>query len=497
MTCKKCSDKRKADYKAAKVSNKENEPDTDHEDDDPGIDVGGLSVMSLDKFLDMLGDMDAVNVEAHVDIKEVVAEVGENPKTQANKLAECIWKETKYRYVYDGLYYSYHCSQLRKRQKKPKKGVKEGVKQRDKMRMISFDCHGWLHIRLSSTENTTAHVKLKHQDEHIPYWRVDVPEAVQDFVRKNSELPMDKIWDQILKDTPHPVFSRSAVANIWREVNSKKWKRDEDEVKSAMLLLQELSKGGDGLDARYTVEVVQLPEIDGFTAVAFVVPHLLRIWKDNMREIMLDSTWKTNGSNYECFGLLGEVHNSGCPLGYLLIRSVDGEAGGKEQYIKHLLNYIKTKWKITPIVTLSDKDLSEINAFLSAVKKRLAINRRQPKHYDVQQAVKEFPKFIDPKFVPIGQVAEADRASLVRHLHGLEWRFILIINTEYLRCDEAHPSPDSHSGWCRTHWSTTEVTVPRPRPTSHGTCCTCAIEHSVNHPRTHNHSAWRKDSLHH
>jgi MULE transposase domain len=79
----------------------------------------------------------------------------------------------------------------------------------------------------------------------------------------------------------------------------------------------------------------------------------------------LDSAWNTNGSTYELYALLGEVCGSGCPLGYLLLHSSDqGDSGGKEWFIAKLLSYFKNTWDLQPIITLTDKDFSEINAFL-------------------------------------------------------------------------------------------------------------------------------------
>lgn len=145
---------------------------------------------------------------------------------------------------------------------------------------------------------------------------------------------------------------------------------------------------------------------------------------------MIKSTsGNTNGSRYEVYALLGEVYGSGCPLGYLLIRSSDGNPGGKERYIQNLLEYFKASWKIRALITLTDKDLSEINAFLKvfpdakhqlcfwhclkAIKTRLAILRRRPKYYDVKEALKEFD-WIDADFVPVAQAK--DRSKIVRIL---------------------------------------------------------------------------------
>jgi hypothetical protein len=110
------------------------------------------------------------------------------------------------------------------------------------------------------------------------------------------------------------------------------------------------------------------------------------------------------------------------PLGYLLIQSSgDGATGGKERLIRQLLHHFHKVWKVRAIITLTDKDWSEINAFLAeypdakhqlcfwhalrAIKQRLAILRRAPAYYNATLAHEEF-NWIDPKFVPIAQVEE-------------------------------------------------------------------------------------------
>ena len=81
----------------------------------------------------------------------------------------------------------YHCAQIVTRQQKPKKGKKEGVKQRDKEQMTTFKCGGWLHITITD-ESNVALVKLKHEDDHIKYWNIDIPDEIQDHVRNNLNL---------------------------------------------------------------------------------------------------------------------------------------------------------------------------------------------------------------------------------------------------------------------------------------------------------------------
>ncbi|KAJ7820238.1 hypothetical protein B0H14DRAFT_2175462, partial [Mycena olivaceomarginata] len=110
-------------------------------------------------------------------------------------------------------------------------------------------------------------------------------------------------------------------------------------------------------------EAIPLPEVDGFSAVSFVLPQPIRKWGGRIRELALDSAWSMNRAQYEVFSILGEVAGSGCPLGYLLIKSEKGsEPGGKQKYIAAVLAHLRRTWEIRPVVTLTDKDWSEINA---------------------------------------------------------------------------------------------------------------------------------------
>lgn len=83
--------------------------------------------------------------------------------------------------------YIYHCTQNKDRQQKSKKITKEGVKQRDKEAMAAFNCNGWLHITIWDN-SSSALVRFKHENEHVPYWNIDVPSDTRDFIRNNLAL---------------------------------------------------------------------------------------------------------------------------------------------------------------------------------------------------------------------------------------------------------------------------------------------------------------------
>ncbi|KAG5635616.1 hypothetical protein H0H81_010634 [Sphagnurus paluster] len=216
--------------------------------------------------------------------------------------------------------------------------------------------------------------------------------------------------------------------DAWVNLTSQKWKRDCDEVKSAKILINDAFSCA-GADALYTTEPIALHEEEGFIAIAFALPEILRQWGGKIREISLDSAWNSNGSGYEVYALLGEVYGSGCPLGYLLIYSIKGaEPGGKQRFINDFLSHFVKTWDLHVIITLTDKDLSEINAFLEvfphakhqlcfwhclrAIKTRLSVLRRRPKFYNVLEAKLEFD-WIDESFVPIAQSKEANPDTYV------------------------------------------------------------------------------------
>jgi hypothetical protein len=81
----------------------------------------------------------------------------------------------------------YHCAQVNSRQHKSRKSEHENVKSRDKDSMDVFDCSGWLHITVTTGE-PVALVKMKHEDDHVPYWCIDVPQDVKDFIHANPDL---------------------------------------------------------------------------------------------------------------------------------------------------------------------------------------------------------------------------------------------------------------------------------------------------------------------
>ncbi len=80
-----------------------------------------------------------------------------------------------------------------------------------------------------------------------------------------------QLWDELLKTIPVPGFTRQSVYHLWQEESSKKWKHDQDELKSAQKIIKEASSSSN----LCAVESIPLHDEPGFTAVAFSLPKVL------------------------------------------------------------------------------------------------------------------------------------------------------------------------------------------------------------------------------
>ncbi|KAF5343057.1 hypothetical protein D9758_011133 [Tetrapyrgos nigripes] len=430
-----------------------NGPDSDSKVFDADEFVG-LGVIHYESLFQKLPDNNkAYSFTAIVDLTGLTD--SERLQEKADDFVALFWEKTQMRFEYEGKYshintpstrFKYSCAQTASRQSKPAKHT--DVCNRDKGSMDTFDCQGWLHITVFE-DSEQAFIKFKHHKDHCDYPKTTVPDDIQHFVEDNFKMSTSALWSEILGKFPNPAVHRRDVYAIANAKKSQRWKRDPDEVKSAKILLEESSKKSNDSGNHYTIEAIDLSLVEGYIGLAFTLPDVLLKWGGQIREILLDSACKilfdlnalndnhnlfipenTNGSHYELYALIGELYGSGCPLGYLLLQSpTEGKPGAKEKYIHSFLEHFKVKHDLKPIFTLTDKDLSKINAFLKAfpqakhqlcfwhalraVKSRLSVLRRSPKYYDVKEARNEFGDEIDKNFVPVGQVSEAERVNFV------------------------------------------------------------------------------------
>jgi hypothetical protein len=74
-----------------------------------------------------------------------------------------------------------------------------------------------------------------------------------------------------------------------------KWKLKNDEVASAQKIIENASKeqiGTHQTEPFYQAKAIPLPDIEGFTAIAFALPEPLRKFGGRIRELVADSACK-------------------------------------------------------------------------------------------------------------------------------------------------------------------------------------------------------------
>ncbi|KAK6992361.1 hypothetical protein R3P38DRAFT_2802832 [Favolaschia claudopus] len=272
--------------------------------------------------------------------------------------------------------YEYNCAQSSSQQRKSIK-VEDVSKQRDKGKMTVYPCDGWLTI-WGSADTSEWFVRIRHNDCHQKYVSVEVPPNVKAYILENVDLRTSQLWKQILVKHPKPTFTRKSVYNIWAKAQQDRWKRHEDELKSARILLEEFSKS-----TRLSLSRFRM-------AARVPVSRLLRL---------LSQPFYANGRGK--FGRLA--------------------------WTRHIARHVVRTWGMEVMQCLSDKDISEINALLAelpddvkyqlcfwhairAVKGRLAIVGRQPAYYNADEAFSEYD-WIDRDFVPINQMTPTQRES--------------------------------------------------------------------------------------
>ncbi|KAF8991912.1 hypothetical protein BDZ89DRAFT_973611 [Hymenopellis radicata] len=272
--------------------------------------------------------------------------------------------------------------------------------------MDRFECSGWLRVTVNNDNASIARIRLTHHHAHTPYLDINLGPKEKSLIDELKHLAPSKIWDKILAENPDNEFTEKQVYREWTRLNEKEWRLDDDQVKSAEKLIKSVED--------YTTMVIPITPRPGIHAIAFALKEPLDAIGDEIVEVAMDSTWKTNAAGYELYSLVAELNGCAIPIAFLFTTS-DGTApeGSKDLLLQDFLNFIA---KHCPNIkfTDSDKETSEISAFgvkmpnakhqlcywhsIRYIEKRLGEDK-PPAAYDPRRANKIFD-FIDPTWAP-------------------------------------------------------------------------------------------------
>ncbi len=79
----------------------------------------------------------------------------------------------------------FHCAQSEARQEAHKKKAPL-EKQRDKLKMTTFDCGGWLYTTMSLEVPHIVALRFVHKLDHVPYWNIHLPADIRAKIHEEA-----------------------------------------------------------------------------------------------------------------------------------------------------------------------------------------------------------------------------------------------------------------------------------------------------------------------
>ncbi|KAJ7197581.1 hypothetical protein GGX14DRAFT_374847 [Mycena pura] len=292
--------------------------------------------------------------------------------------------------------------------------------------MVRFPCHGRLTI-ISSRQKDSAtrivSVNLKHAVPHVAYYDVSLPAEAADIIRENME------WctpSELVKriQARFPSATANQIGDAWRSLSEMFWKRDTDQLASALKLLAEFPD---------EVDIFKLQGVpDGVEILGWGMKKIAMRLSCKIMEIAIDATYNTNARQLELYGVLAKYDNAGFPLAYCLLSTASSIAISKRKLaLTAFGNCLRDTYGVNPEFAHTDKDMAEIGMLKDvwdpkinqcwwhvddAVGKRLKSAKLSTTPYDSQRAHTEF-SFIDMSFFeggylePVSQAAETHNPS--------------------------------------------------------------------------------------
>ncbi|KAL0574775.1 hypothetical protein V5O48_007186 [Marasmius crinis-equi] len=326
---------------------------------------------------------DALGVDAHERVKMTVFDV---------------WKATEYRFT-------------QYTRKKKSKMVQDPEDQRDTLGMKRYDCKSRLIITARMVDfQMEVFIRMDHHDAHFVYKDVSMPETALEYIRDHLQFKPNDLVKALRPDYRN--IASAQVYSAWLRLSEILWKRDSDQMKSALCLLKELEKAGD-------VDVFDSTSVDGITQLAWGMKKVAQSMKGcTVVEIGIDATYNTNSKRLELYGVLAEHDGAGYPLAYCLLSTASSTILGKRILALELFaRQLRDRYGIRPRHYHVDKDMAEIRvaqkvwpgASISlcywhlnrAIEERLKKIKLSTTPYNFIRAHQEY-SFIDLAFRPEG-----------------------------------------------------------------------------------------------
>lgn len=193
------------------------------------------------------------------------------------------------------------CSQDAARKQKSRSSKATNIKNRDTVGMHRYDCKSSLVVMCRKADNTpngtdrVITVNLRHHDDHVPYFDVEMPSGASDIIREHLEWSTPaSLVPQI--QAAYPNVTAKQVHAAWTEMSETLWKRDQYQLPSAEILLNEYSDD---------VDVFNIPVADGVEQLCWGMKKVASRLKGKVVEIGIDATCE-----HTCFADIDNQYSS-------------------------------------------------------------------------------------------------------------------------------------------------------------------------------------------
>ena len=219
-------------------------------------------------------------------------------------------------------------------------------------------------------------------------------------------------------------------------------------------------------------KVIFYLENDFVRALGFTTPFLRHIQTNNISEIIIDSTFKTNQENFEVFVVINNCGGYGVPLAYLYVSTMTASSerlhdptnniNTRVKVLKEFFSLLRAD-EVLPSFILLDKDAGQIAAAEEAwswtaniqiclwhvehaVERKLREKRHKTSQYTSHAAndARRLFEFIDESWIPDGQVnnlcAEEDIQDILKMIkrHSVLHPLIPINEGTFLTFDDIY-----------------------------------------------------------
>jgi hypothetical protein len=260
------------------------------------------------------------------------------------------------------------------------------VKQRETVGMRRFECHSSLVITCHGNGDPMAHelmvyISLKHTTQHKPYYDVAMPAGAAAIIREHLEWTTPAEMVTKIQDE-YPSVTRAQVHDAWTRMSEVLWRKDDNQMASAIKLLAEFP---DEVDI-FTPEGVS----EGVEILCWGMRNIAGQLKGKIVEIALDATCKehtfsmnghlpafidnTNARNLELYCILGEYDNAGWPISYCLLSTASSiEIGKRKSALTAWAACVRDNYSVYPEFAHVDKDMAEIAALKALWKTNISL----------------------------------------------------------------------------------------------------------------------------